>query len=192
MSNVNAPFGLRPVMAPPTGLLREEFPMVAESLWPGIADMAYAIGIGDPVDIFFGGLIQRVYNAVQPILGVVVGVSDPGGKPASHVPKSVDDEWWKYRVSVCTDPQQRYVIQEDSVGLSISIGTGPAYYADLAVSPLPTLNSFNGLSQFMLDSSSVNYGGPSQLQIIGKYQALNNDIGDYCKWIVRISNHQMG
>jgi hypothetical protein len=89
-----------------------------------------------------------------------------------------------YYVEVTDDPSTLYEIQE--------IGTGtPLTAADVGTNANLVSGTNNGyVSGWMLNNSGNGTGSTIQLQILRAAQRLDNAIGQYCKWIVRINNHQ--
>lgn len=183
MANVNAPFGLKPVRylsgAPYNG---------AVNMYSVAAGYGTGIFIGDPVvDI---GTTQQIngayYKDVQlatttdVITGVVVGV----------VPVTADS--LPYRAAstqrilmVADDPNLIFEAQEATggglaaadLGLNISFNAG-------------TPSTFTGLSGLTLKTDTEANTNTLALKLFGIVNRADNEIGDSCKWLVRINRHR--
>ena len=198
MANINAPFGLIPIDAPQGSVRRIKYDMGPKD--PVLLGTAYTgtvgIFIGDPI-CNVGCTMFVPTSADNGILGVVVGINDSNGVPVNCIPLPFPDDWLFYELIIADDPNQRFIIQEDSVGGAISYFRSTPYFgANLAFDPYPIGNKLTGKSGFMLDSSSadaITAGNPPQLQILGKYNAPDNEYNqDYCRWVVKINMHQLG
>lgn len=183
MANVNAPFGLKPVRylsgAPYNG---------AVNMYSVAAGYSTGIFIGDPVvDI---GTTQQIngayYKDVQlaattdVITGVVVGV----------VPVTADS--LPYRAAstqrilmVADDPNLIFEAQEATggglaaadLGLNISFNAG-------------TPSTVTGLSGLTLKTDTEATTNTLALKLFGIVNRADNEIGDSCKWLVRINRHR--
>lgn len=183
MANVNAPFGLKPVRylsgAPYNG---------AVNMYSVAAGYGTGIFIGDPVvDI---GTTQQIngayYKDVQlaattdVITGVVVGV----------VPVTADS--LPYRAAstqrilmVADDPNLIFEAQEATggglaaadLGLNISFNAG-------------TPSTVTGLSGLTLKTDTEATTNTLALKLFGIVNRADNEIGDSCKWLVRINRHR--
>lgn len=185
MPNVNAPFGLSPVRylsgAPYNG---------AANVYTIPASDGTAVGIGDPVlDLATGttnadGTVTKnvkIAATTDVITGVVVAV----------LPDTRDSLLYRAastlrRVLVADDPNLIFEIQEvsggtpltvDDIGLNASITIG---------SPSTT----TGLSGATLNNATEATTNTLALKIVGVAARPNNEIGDSCRWLVRINRHR--
>ena len=53
-----------------------------------------------------------------------------------------------------------------------------------------TGNTTTGVSNAVLDRSTVGTGTDMVIQLIRKLDKPDNEYGDYCKWVVRIARHR--
>lgn len=166
------------------------------------ANTAQAIYLYQPVAINNSGQVEvAALTAATQILGTVVGFLDsdksslPSGitslSAASYLPASTDA-----KVAVTTDPNQLYIIEQNTGGALPSnseIGNG-CVLTYLAT----TGNTTTGIANLVLNTSSVTTTTGSTFQIVGAAENINADgtvnttSSANCKWIVRISHHQMG
>ena len=89
---------------------------------------------------------------------------------------------------VADDPRQEFIAQEDSLGAAgaqADIGLGTNLIAG-------TGNETTGVSGWGIDISDK--GTTATLQVILQRiaQTPDNALGDYCKWVITINNHQNG
>lgn len=193
MANVNAPFGLRPLRdsygAPYNGAANEYFATGASG----------AIFLGDPV-VMTGdvnssevqgrkaGTLNIVAPATagdgNPILGVCVGVVPVTRDSTVYRADSTDRI-----ILVADNPNLIFVGQCDTAGTDWATTAGGSY-ANLLTG---TGSTITGISGFTLDTTD----GPdaadvsNQLFVMGVYPAVDNEIGEYARWLVMINNHQM-
>lgn len=131
------------------------------------------------------GLMHVVQAAAgDALLGVVVGFS-----PLQS------DLMVKHRVAstarlvyVVDDPNVVFEIQE------VSGGT-PLAAADVGLNANIVVGSGSattGLSGMELNNASENTTATLQLKILGMSPKPDNTIGEHCKWLVKINNHQYG
>lgn len=138
--------------------------------------------IGDPVVLdTTGTVIRATAGAGSYLMGSVVGCYDSTKAPIGYLTGTTAGY-----VLVADDPDQLFLGQEDGdtsdlattdVGQNVDVVSG-------------TGSTFRNRSGFQIDSSSVTTSTNAQLRIIAKYDRVNNDVGDYCKWIVKINYHQ--
>lgn len=95
--------------------------------------------------------------------------------------------------AVIYDPQQLYIMEEGSSGANLSInslGTGVSFtYA------ATTGNTTTGWANSIISTSAQGVTTQNMLQLVNIYNIINNDgtindVGDFCKWVVRIQRHQ--
>jgi len=189
MANANRPSGLSPVGnigGPFTGQVR---------LYSILAANTHAFAIGDPVVTDAGGGDTRGIPAVTlaaatgAIRGVVVGVFDTypdikiNNQSSLIRPAAAQTGVWY--VLVCDDPDTVFEVQE--------IGTGtPLAVADIGLNTNLVVGTNNGfLSGWMLDNATEAVGATLQCKILGLVQRVDNELGAYAKWLVKINNHEL-
>lgn len=97
-------------------------------------------------------------------------------------------------VGVVYDPMQLYVIEEQTGGTALTaLSAGQCVNFTYIAT---TGNNFTGYVNSVIDNSSVTSGTGGLLQLITPNNILNQDgtvnaPGAACKWVVRISNHQL-
>ena len=190
MANANRPMGLAPVSnisgAAFTGQAR---------LYAILAADTNAYAIGDPVASAAGGASADGTEAITigvagaAIRGVIVGLSDTRegmakiGNPNSIVrPAAAQATDW-YAL-VVDDPDVVFEIQE--------IGTGtPLALADVGLNANFVAGTNNGfISGFLLDNTTELGTATLNLKIIGLVKRIDNAVGAYAKWLVKINNHE--
>lgn len=176
MSNENLAIGLTPVNMPYGNVRRRMH-------YCDGTQNSTTIAIGDPVVLDTTGTIIRATEGVgNRIGGVCVGCYDSNKSPIGWLTASTAGY-----VSVCDDPDQQYLCQEDGDTSDLAT-TDIGSNVDLVSA---AVNTFRQRSGFMLDSSSVTTSTNAQLRIIAKQDRVNNDVGDYCKWIVKVNYTQI-
>lgn len=193
MANVNRPSGLSPVAH-----------MMGMN-WNSRLNLYYipstdgnAFAIGDPVASAGSADANGVPsvtlatagagNAIRGVIVTAGGTSNPGfyADPANLgtivIPATKTQG---YYVGVVDDPNVIFEVQEDSVGGSLA-ATDVGSNVDLIAG---ANNGF--ISQWLLDSSSVNTGATRQLKILRLAPRIDNAIGTYGKWWVLINNHEL-
>ena len=190
MANANNPIGLRPINdngMPWSGQGR----MVA---FPGnqgvnifLGDPLVPLGGTDAFGVPYVGLASA--GAGNTILGGFVGICN--GPAGSHY--TVTRDLPVYRQAsvanygfVCDDPNQLYVIQEDSVGGAIAAGVAGFANGNLVAGAGSLITGYSG---WQLQSSSVSAAAnPTyQLRILGVVRGPDNALGTSCDWVVRIN-----
>lgn len=190
MANDTRPVGLIPITQP-YGNMRVNY---------YIANTAVNIFIGQLVALNNSGQVQIVpVGANQPAIGVAVGFLDTtlSGPPSGvtvltqggYLPSSTDAY-----VAVTNDPQQMYLIEEDTG--STALTTAAIGAAGDFIYIAQTGSTVTGLSNTVLDRSTVAADTAGLLQLLQVQNIINQDgtvnvPGDYCKWVVRIANHQL-
>jgi len=176
MANTDTPFGLKPVRAAGRAMHIETFFVPASD--------GTRLDIGDPVKKAGSADSNGVADVTQcaagdAITGVVVGFvpssadETPAFRPASTA----------MYVLVCTDPNQIYEIQEDSVGGALA-ATDIGLNADIIVGAEDTVYNRSGVE---LDTSTKATTNTLALQILGLAQRPDNVIGANAKVLVRIN-----
>ena len=148
-------------------------------------------------------------SVIAQYLGVAIGFAgtqkrglatpDPFLDASDLAPPSPSSDTGDRYVLVADDPNQEFVIQEDTGGTAIALadinnsvgllyrGTGNAV----------TGNADTGWATLEIDASSVSTGTANGLQILGLFDGVNSDgtnnaVGDFAKWTVKILHHQRG
>lgn len=175
MSNENLAIGLVPIDMP-YGNVR-----VRRYKCDGTQNTV-AIFIGDAVVLdTTGTVIRATGGAGNYLMGAVVGCYDSTGAPVGYLTSSTEGY-----VLVADDPDQLFLIQEDGDTSDLAT-TNVGGNVDLITAAGST---FRNRSGDQADSSSATTSTNAQLRIIAKLDRVNNDVGDYCKWIVKINYHQ--
>ena len=92
------------------------------------------------------------------------------------------------RVGVADDPNQYFVVEEDTGGSALAqtnVGNG----CDMTYIGT-TGNTASGLSTVVLDRSTASTTSNAQLKLIKLWDKPDNAFGDFAKWIVKINYHQ--
>ena len=190
MANPNNPIGLRPINengTPWNGQGR----MVA---FP--ASQATNIFLGDPVvplggtDAFGVPLVGLASaGAGNNILGslnsICNGPSGSGYTITRDLPVYRQAAIANYGF-VCDDPNQLYLVQEDSVGGAIATAVGGFANGNLVAGAGSTVTGYSG---WQLQSSSVAAAAnPTfQLRLLGLLRGPGNSLGVNADWVVRIN-----
>ena len=187
MSNANRPIGLTPFNQP-LGAMRISIYRACSS---------NAIYKYDPVQLNSDGqVIQAPKADLTQILGVAVGFIDQNLagfgtnlETTPYLPAAKDAY-----VMVCDDPNQLYLAQSDTGGGNLSdsnIGNSinPVWLQGVSTS---SGNTVTGISILELDSSEAAADTSGSLLIVGRYQAVDNEVGAWAKYIVKIARPQQG
>jgi hypothetical protein len=162
------------------------------------------IFLGDPV-VALGGCDAygcpvvgiATAGAGDAVLGSMIGISNGPANGDANAVFTVTRDLPVYRqasisnyIVISQDPNFLFAIQEDSVGGAIAAGTA-GFANGLLVSGAGS--TVTGYSGWMLQSSSVSNSANTnyQLKIIGLLRGVDNAIGNYAKWIVRLNNGQL-
>ena len=192
MANDDIARGLVPYNHPGVGLRVHKY----EADSSGVASPIF---IGQPVVIQASGLVGNAAplgaSGVQ-YLGVAVGFLDASDGPPS-VPFNDSGGTARRFVLVADDPQQEFLIQQDTGGTLASL-TERGATCDLLYRSVGSGNNTTGFANLELDGSSfvtTNSGAVMLLRfqdIVNSDGTLNMGTGGfYTKWIVRITNHQL-
>ena len=197
MANINRPQGLAPYVYLNANPYEGQFRMyyIAQS-----DTNAYAIG--DPVKTASGladangvsGVTLAVAGDSQPIRGVIVSMGgtveggilgDPSNLNITVIPAT---KTYGYYVGVCDDADVLFLVQEFS-------GTGSTNYtsADIGKNCNLKAGTNNGyVSGWVLDDTAVSSTASTrQLKLMGIQRTPDNAFGSYCKFVVRINNHEL-
>lgn len=194
MSNANAPFGLKPINNNGTNYTGQGrmvcFP----------ASYASNVFLGDPViptgatDNYGVPVVTlATAGATNTILGPLIGLTNgPAGGGASALAPLLQN-YPVYRQAsvlqyglVTDDPNQLFVMQEDSVGGAIAVANAGYTNINLIAGAGSTVT---GLSGWMLDSSTDDGAANAtfQAKIIGLLRGPDNVVGNYAKWVIRLN-----
>jgi hypothetical protein len=191
MANSNLPLGLRPIsdngtpwngqgrlVAFPTSQLTNIF----------LGDPVVPLGGSDAFGVPYVGLAAA--GAGNPILAGFCGIMNgPAGSQYT-----ITRDLPIYRQAsianygfICDDPNQLYVIQEDSVGGALTAAVA-AFANGLLVAGAG--NTVTGFSGWQLQSSSVtSAANPTyQVKILGLARGPDNALGTNADWVVRLNN----
>jgi len=191
MANQDSPSGLKPVKH------------LNGNPWNGVANM-YSIPVGNAAAIFIGDAVVSEGSADATgkypsiagyvsgggnLRGVVIGFSDQPfmAFDTSDLDRKYCPATTAMYALVVDDPDVIFEIQEDndSGGLAATEVGGNA---DIAVT---AGNTASGISGMELDSSGVSTTAEAQLRIMGVVNREDNELGDYCKWLVKINEHEL-
>jgi len=197
MANVNRPQGLQP------------YRYLNANAYDGQGNVYFiaasdtnAFAIGDPVKTSSGNADSNGTPAVtlavagdgNAIRGVIMGMGgtvegamygDPSNLNITVIPAV---KLYGYYVFVADDPDLLFVCQEFS-------GTGSTNYTSADISKncnlkAGTNNSY--MSGWVIDdTASSSTASTRQLKLIGIQRTLDNTFGNYCKFVVRINNHEL-
>lgn len=196
MANPNTPYGLRPYAymsgAPYNGAVRTYYVPSGNGT---------ALFLGDPVVLITnssdGNGVPTVEiatageGATNYVLGAFMGISNNAGESVITLQQTQTPYLAAAQaayVYVSDDPFLLYAIQEDSVGGAMASGAGGGN-ASLVAGAGSTFTSQSG---WQLDSSTLSHGGggtdpDQQLRIIQALQEIDNSIGNFAKWLVKIN-----
>lgn len=190
MANANTPFGLRPLS------------YMSGAPWGGAA-RTYYVPVGNGTALYFGDPVMLVTNSsdgngiqtaeiataasTNQILGAFVGISNNAGIATipllqSQTPYLAASQ--AAYIYVTDDPFLLYEVQEDSVGGAMVSGVS-GQNASMVAGAGSTATSQSG---WMLDSSTVTPSSTLQLRIIQLLQEVDNAVGAFAKWLVKIND----
>lgn len=184
MPNNNTPWGLKPVR------------YVSGAPYNGAADV-FVHDSGDSTALYIGdavlqtGASSTINGTVYPnvvraattdvITGVIVGVLPDVATSLPYCAASTTR-----RLLVATDPNLLYEIQE--------IGTGtPLTVNDIGLNislSVAAGNTVTGLSGTVIDNATEASTNTLALKLIGFVNRVDNAVGAYAKWLVRINRHR--
>ena len=184
--------------------------------WPSTRVHAYRITtggdvfIGQAVDAVAAGYISAItMTGLQPALGVVVGftgpfatglaTADPFLDVSDITPPTGGEPSGDRYALVADDPQQQYLIQEDTGGTALTLADVWSNLDLVFRGPTGTVtngNSDTGWANLELDASTIVQTSGAFAQVIRLHEAVNSDgtrnaVGDFAKWVVRISQHRL-
>lgn len=183
MANADQPRGLVPVNA-----LGAQYCGSVNTYFIPATDST-AMAVGDYVKIAGSADADGVATVI------IAGVGDAGIGPivGFTADKTYEDQTHRTASTaryalVADDPNQFFVIQEDSVGgalAAVDVGLN----ANLIFAGT---NTTTGMSGVELDTSTKNTTATLQVKIVGLDRRADNEIGTNADWIVKINNHQYG
>ena len=190
MANANNPIGLRPINdngTPWSGQGRMVAFPTTQNTNIFLGDPLVPLGGTDAFGVPYVGIASA--GAGNTILGGFVGICN--GPAGSHY--TVTRDLPVYRQAsfanygfVCDDPNQLYIVQEDSVGGAITAALGGFANGNLVAG---SGSIYTGYSGWQLQSSSVSAAATPtyQLRILGVVRGPDNALGANCDWVVRIN-----
>ena len=189
MANKDAAFGLRPI-----GKVGQNDANQGLSEYSVSASSA-AIYFQDPVRAASQGTI-RVAAAGETLIGTLNGIffTDANtSKPTFANNLKASNTATDIVAFVADDPDQMFVVQQDSVASSLS-GANINENANLIFGSGSTTT---GLSGVEIDSSSATTTATLQVRIVAGYETPSNTIstaaaGNNSVFVVKINNHQLG
>ena len=177
----------------------------------------YRVSTGGSTDMYHGcpvTLLASGYVVVAspplmvPILGVAVGFAgtqkrglatpDPFLDVSDLIPPTPSSDTGDRYVLVAHDPQQLFLVQEDTGGTALALADVGAW-CDLiyrgATAASVNGDADTGWANLELDASGVVTTTAAPVRILGLADTVNTDgtnnaVGDYAKWIVQIGHHQ--
>lgn len=186
MANTSKVTGLRPIEQP-FGNIRCNFYEAATGA---------ALYMYQPVDLNSSGrIVAAGWNSSNLIVGSVVGFADDSFCPLPN-PYLASNPGFGYTVNsaglvkvlVADDPNQHFVIEEDTGGTALdaqSVGAGASF-----IFQATTGNNTSGIANAVLDRSGIDTGALQQFRLIKKWDKPDNAYGNFCKWVVRINQHR--
>lgn len=193
MANDNFPRGLYPLKPPAGGMIPCNIYEVSTA-----AD----IYLGQPVGKDAGGLLVGAATAGASgvlYLGVALGFLDANQAsiPETDPFLDVSDATGARYVIVSDDPNQEYLVQEDTGGTALAL-TERGATIDLIYrggGGAVTGDANTGWATLELDASTVVTTNSGALTIQRLHDQINSDgtqnaVGDYAKWVCTITNHQ--
>lgn len=186
MPNTSKVTGLRPIEQP-FGSIRCNYYEAATGA---------ALYMYQPVDLNSSGRITAAsWNSGNLIVGSVIGFADDSFCPLPN-PYLASNPGFGYTVNsaglvkvlVADDPNQHFVIEEDTGGSALdaqSVGAGASF-----IFQATTGNNTSGIANAVLDRSGVDALALQQFRLIKKWDKPDNAYGNFCKWVVRINQHR--
>lgn len=188
------------VIAARGGLLPVGFPFgnFKKNLYRLTTSATAAVFIGQPMDLDANGRVVPAGTGDNPILGPALGFLDTAkaGIPSAmtslsqggYLPANTDAY-----VVVCDDPNQEFMLQEDTGGSVLTegnIGNNGSFIYRTSSGSTTT-----GLSTAELDRSTVTTGTAGALRVVGLHDYVNSDgtnnsWGNYAKVRVKIAYHR--
>lgn len=194
MANANVPIGIRPINdngTPWSGQGRLAAVPASQAANIFLGDPLVALGGTDAFGVPLVGIASA--GASNPILGSMLGISNGPSGSLSTVTRDLP----VYRqasilnyILIADDPNQLYVVQEDSVGGAIAASVAGFANGLLVAGAGSTVTGFSG---WQLQSSSVAASANTtyQVKILGLVRGPDNALGNFADWVVRLNNPQL-
>lgn len=186
------------------GLLPVDFPngSFKKTYYRLTTSAAAAVFYGQPMAADANGRVVplALANSSVVCIGPVVGFLDTNYEAlpsvmetttaGAHLPANTD-AW----VAICDDINQDFVCQEDTGGSALTASN--VFNNAAMIYRTSSGDTTTGYSTAELDRSAAGTGTGGFLMIKQVHRHMNSDgtanaPGNYCKWIVRIINHQFG
>lgn len=184
MPNADAATGLRPVR------------YLSGAPYNGAANR-YFVPASDSTAIYIGGLVRLTGGADADGIPVVTGNVSSGqavvGVVVGVLPVTADSLIYRAAstaryVMVADDPNLLFEVQEDSDGGALA---ATATGATATLIGFTAGSTFTGLSTIEIDSSGLSETSDTDddVRIIQAVQRADNEIGNFCRWLVRLNVH---
>lgn len=190
MANSNLPLGIRPIRdngTPWSGQGRMVAFPTSQNFNIFLGDPLVPLGGTDAFGVPLVGIATAGAgnNILGSMLGICNGPAGSGFTVTRDLPVYRQATILNYAL-ISDDPNQLYVVQEDSVGGSISAAIAGFANGNLVAGAGSTVT---GLSGWQLQSSSVTaVANPTfQVRILGLSRGPDNAIGTNADWVIRIN-----
>lgn len=185
MANVNSPHGLNPVRMLSGNPYNGSCNIYSTTTGDGTA-----IGIGDPV-LDLGTSTTWPDGTITKDVKIAATTDVITGVVTSVLPDTRDSLLYRAastarRLEVCDDPNVLFEIQESTGGTPLT-ANDIGLNCSLAIGSPSTTTGRSGCT---LDNSTEATSNTLAVKIIGFYPAIDNAVGDSCKWLVRINRHR--
>lgn len=187
MPNTSHIMGLRPINQP-FGAVHCNYYQAATGT---------ALYMYHPVDVDANGrIVLATPGSNNFIIGSIVGFLDDAAGPidnafSGYVPANpaVTNSAGVINVLVADDPNQHFLIEEDTGGTALTAQDANAACSWTYIGT--TGSTVSGVASAVLDRSTVVAAGSTQqFRIIKKLDKPDNAYGNFCKWIVRPLYHR--
>lgn len=188
MANSNTPFGLRPVgtlgSAGYVGRIEKFHASSNDSSAIGLGDVVYLTGTADANGV---PTVARFTSAATgQTVGVLVGVVPTPTDLTLNYRKASTEMY----CLVDTDPNTIYEVQDsDTTTTTALAATDVGANCSLVMG---TVNTTTGNGKTVLNATTAATTTTLAVQILRLKPAVDNAIGSYAKWIVKLANHQYG
>lgn len=186
MANVNAPNGLRPVgtigSAGYTGRIEKFYVPSTDSTAIGIGDPVYLTGTADADGIPVAARFTSA--ATGQTVGVMVGIVPVPTDLTLQYRKASTAQY----VLVDTDPNTVYEVQDsDTTTTTALAATDVGSTCSLVMG---TVDTTTGNGKTVLNATTAATTTTLAVQILRLSPKVNNAIGSYAKWLVKLNNSQ--
>lgn len=193
MANSDTPWGLKPI----------HFDAAADChYYPITNNYGTALFVNDPVARVAGGTIERA-GAGGALLGSIIALFTqsivnrdfPTNLTPIQCTVATPGTSVQYWALVCDNPNVYYAIQEDGVTAALA-EADKGQNVDLIFTHAG--NTTTGISGAEIDSNTKSVNADVQLKLMWLFDhiepasGVRTAYGDYCKWVVRINEHQNG